>query len=345
MYRIQNIEYIYAFAAIPLVVLVFILAMGRKKRAMRLFGEYSIVSQLSPDISIAKPVIKVVLLCLAFAALITGIINPQIGSKLSEVKREGADIMICLDVSNSMRAEDFSPNRLDRARQSISKLLDKLEGDRIGLIVFAGEAYVQLPITTDYSAGKLFLENIDCGMVPAQGTAIAPAIELAMESFGSDVGKNKAIIIISDGEDHEAAAAKAAGDASAKGIVVHTIGIGSPAGAPIPEYADRVQTGFKKDKDGNTIVTRLNEQNLEDIASSSGGVYVRATGSETGLNTILSEIGKLDKKQFDSKMYTDYDDKFHYFIAAALLLFCLEAFFSGKKSKLFSRLNLFGEEK
>lgn len=350
MFRIENIQYVYAFAAIPLMVLLYIIAVQRKKRALKQFGDLSIITRLFPDVSTAKPVFKLVLLTLAVAALVTGILNPQIGSKLTEVKREGADIMLALDVSNSMKAEDFSPNRLERAKQSIAKLIDKLEGDRIGLIVFAGEAYVQLPITTDYAAAKLFLESIDTDVVPVQGSAIGPAIRLGIGSFGEDQGKNKAIIVISDGETHEDDAMRAAEEAAAKGIVVHTIGMGSPGGAPIPLYKKNpngttVQTGFKKDKDGNTVVTRLNEQNLRVVAGSANGIYVRASGAETGLNTILNEVQKLDKKQFESKIYSDYDDKFYYFIAAALLLLVAEMLISERKSKLFERLNLFGEKR
>jgi len=345
MFRLENIQYLYAFALIPLMALVYIFAWRRRNNALKKMGDQAIVKLLLPDVSRAKPIFKFVLLMLGMIALISGILNPQIGTKLTDVKREGADIMIALDVSNSMKAEDFSPNRLERAKQSISKFIDKLEGDRIGLIVFAGEAYVQLPITTDYGAAKLFMETIDSDVVPTQGTAIAPAIDLAMESFGKDEGKNKAIIIISDGENHQDEAIGSAEKAAAKGIVIHTIGMGSPAGAPIPVYKNKVQVGFKKDNQGGTVITKLNEQLLQSIAGTANGVYIRASGAETGLNPLLAEIQKLDKKQFESKIYSDYDDKFHYFIAAALILLVLEMLFSERKSKLFERLNLFGQNK
>lgn len=291
-----------------------------------------------------KRIWKFILFTIAFTFLIIGLINPQIGTKLEDIKRKGADIMICLDVSNSMKAEDLQPNRLERSKNAIAKLIDKLEGDRIGIIVFGGEAYVQLPITTDYSAAKLFLEGINTDMIPTQGTDIGKAINLAKESFGKEEGKNKAIVIITDGENHEADAINAAEAAAEKGISIHTIGMGSENGAPIPIYKGNVQEGFRKDKDGNTIVTKLNEQVLQEIAAAGNGVYVRATNSDAGLNNVLNELDKLDKKQFESKMFRDYEDRFQPFILTALLFLIIDAFLTERKSKLYKRLNLFGEK-
>jgi Ca-activated chloride channel family protein len=261
------------------------------------------------------------------------------------VKRKGADLMICLDVSNSMKATDLSPNRLEKAKMAISKLIDKLNGDRLGIIIFAGEAYVQLPITTDYSASKLFLESISPEMIPTQGTNIGAAIDLSMESFGKDEGKNKAIIIITDGEDNESNGAAAAQRAADKGVAIYTIGMGSPDGAPIPIYVNGSREGFKKDKEGNTIVTRLNEQTLRDIAVAGNGIFVRATNSDAGLNNVLNAIDKLEKKQFESKMYSDYEDRFQWFISVAFLLLLADVFISERKSKLYKRLKLFENEK
>ena len=344
MFRLENIEYLYALAAIPLLIILFIVMQLWKKKALKQFGEGIIVNQLITDASKVKPVLKFILLMLAFFFLIIGIVNPQVGSKLEEVKRLGADIIIALDVSNSMKAEDLSPNRLEKAKQSIQKLIDKLQGDRIGMIVFAGQAYVQLPITTDYAAAKLFLGNIDTDIIPTQGTAIGSAIDLAIESFGPEDGKNKAIIIISDGENHEDDAIKAAQAAAEKSIVIHTIGMGSVIGSPIPIYKNKVQIGYKKDKEGSTVITKLNEQALQEIAFAGNGTYVHASNSDIGLNAILDEVKKLEKKQFESKMYTDYDDKFYYFILAALALLITEFLISERKSKLLERLNLFGEQ-
>ena len=345
MYQLEHKFYLYALGLIPLFILIYLLVNIWRKRALKNYGDMSVIQQLFADVSKAKRFWKFVLFTTAFTFLIIGIVNPQVGTKLEEVKRKGADLMICLDISNSMKAEDLQPNRLEKAKQAISKLLDKLEGDRIGIVVFAGQAYVQLPITTDYSAAKLFLESINTDLIPTQGTDIGGAIDLAVESFGKDVGKNKAIVIITDGEDHEEGAVKAAAAAAEKGIVIHTIGMGSVEGAPIPVYKGTVREGFRKDKEGNTIVTKLNEQALQEISAAANGIFVRASNSDAGLNNVLEAVNKLEKKQFDSKMYSDYEDRFQWFISAALLLLIIETFLSERKSKLYQRLNLFGNDK
>ncbi len=345
MLQLENTFFIYAFGIIPVFFFILFLLNRWRKKALASFGEANIIMQLFPDVSKTKRVWKTILYILAFTFLIIGMINPQIGTKLEEVKRKGADLMICLDVSNSMKAEDLQPNRLEKSKQALSKLIEKLEGDRIGIIVFGGEAYVQLPITTDYSAAKLFLESISTDLIPTQGTDIGKAIDLAVTSFGKDEGKNKAIVVITDGENHDQNAILSAEAAVEKGITIHTIGMGSAEGAPIPLYRDNVREGFRKDKDGNTIVTKLNEQMLLDLANSGNGVYVRASNSDAGLNTILTAIDKLEKKQFDSKIYSDYEDRFQWFIAGAFILLMIETFLTERKSKFYQRLNLFGNEK
>ncbi len=344
MFRLEHIQYAYAFILIPVLILLFVLVSRWRKNAIKQFGTQNIVQQLMMDVSSSKPVLKFVFLMIALFFLITGIINPQIGSKLQEIKRQGADIMIALDVSNSMKAEDISPNRLERSKLAIAKLIEKLEGDRIGIVVFAGDAYVQLPITTDYAAAKLFLQNIDVDIVPTQGTAIGTAIRLCLQSFGKDLGKNKSIVVITDGENHEDDAVSASKEAEELGITVHTIGMGSAKGSPIPIYKNGVQAGYKKDKDGNTVITKLNEEALQEIAASGSGIYVRATNADVGLNTIIDEINKLEKKQFESKMFSDYDSKYYYFIAVALFFIILELFFSERKSKWVEQMDLFGQK-
>ncbi len=345
MFQLENKIYLYALALIPLFIIIFWIMARWRKKALLSFGELAVIQQLYPDFSRSKRIWKFILYLLAFTFLILGIVNPQVGTRLEEVKRKGADLMICLDVSNSMKAEDLLPNRLEKAKQSISKLIDKLDGDRIGIIVFGGEAYVQLPITTDYSAAKMFLESINTDMIPTQGTAIGKAIEMAMESFGKDEGKNKAIVIITDGENHEDDAIKAAEDAAEKQITIHTIGMGSSEGTPIPLYKGNVREGFRKDKEGNTIVTKLDEKMLQDISAAGNGIYVRASNSDAGLNNVLDALDKLEKKQFESKMYSDYEDRFQWFIAIAFLLLLIETFLTERKSKIYQRLNLFGNEK
>jgi Ca-activated chloride channel family protein len=344
MFQLENKYFLYALGLIPVFIIIYWLYNRWKKRALAGYGDITIIQQLIPDVSKSKRFWKFTLFTIAFALLVIGIVNPQVGTKLEEVKRKGADLMICLDVSNSMKAEDLLPNRLEKAKQAISKLINKLEGDRLGIIVFGGEAYVQLPITTDYSAAKLFLESINTDMIPTQGTAIGTAIDLAIESFGKDEGKNKAIVIITDGENHEDDAIKAAETAAERGITIHTIGMGSADGSPIPVYKNNIKEGFRKDNEGNTVITKLNEQVLQEIAAAGNGIYVRASNSDAGLNSVLDEIGKLEKKQFESKMYSDYEDRFQWFVASALFLLLIELFLTERKSKIYQRLNLFNDK-
>ncbi len=345
MFQLENKVYLYALILIPLFIIIYLVVARWRIKALKSFGDIAVIQQLFPDVSKSKRFWKFILFLLAFSSLIIGIVNPQIGTRLEEVKRKGADLMICLDVSNSMKAEDLRPNRLEKAKQAIWKLIEKLEGDRIGIVVFAGEAYIQLPITTDYAAAKLFLESINTDMVPTQGTAIGKAIDKATESFGKDEGKNKAIVIITDGENHEDDALRAAEAAAEKGIVIHTIGMGSAEGSPIPYYKGTTREGFRKDKEGNTVITKLNETILQEIAATGKGVYVRASNSDAGLMNVLDAIDKLEKKQFDSKLYKDYEDRFQWFVAAAFVFLLIDLFITERKSKIFQRLNLFKNEK
>lgn len=345
MFQLENKYFLYALILLPVFIILFWLTNRWRKKALASYGDMTIIQQLFPDVSKVKRIFKFILFVFAFTLIIIGIVNPQSGTKLEESKRKGADLMICLDVSNSMKAQDLQPNRLEKAKQSITKLIDKLEGDRIGIIVFGGEAYVQLPITTDYAAAKLFLESINTDMIPTQGTAIGAAIDLAVESFGKDDGKNKAILIITDGENHEDNAIKAAEVASENGFTIHTIGMGSVDGAPIPFYKNNVREGFRKDKNGNTIMTKLDERALQEIATAGNGIFIRATNSDNGLNYILDAIDKLEKKEFESKIYSDYEDRFQWFISAGLLLLLIETFLTERKSKLYEQLNLFNDKK
>lgn len=345
MYQFENIFFFYALGLLPVFILMYWLLNRWRKKTFATYGDLLIIEHLIPDVSKSKRNWKFFAFTLAFGLVIIGIVNPQVGTKLEEVKRKGADLMICLDVSNSMKAEDLQPNRIEKAKQEISKLINKLEGDRIGIIVFAGEAYVQLPITTDYAAAKLFLESISTDLIPTQGTAIGTAINLALESFGKDEGKNKAIVIITDGENHEDDAISAAEASAEKGIAIHTIGMGSPDGAPIPIYKNNVREGFKKDKEGNSVITKLNEQSLLEIAAAGNGIYVRASNSDAGLYKVVNEINKLEKKSFESKIYSDYEDRFQWFIAPALLFLLIEFLLTERRSKIYKRLNLFNDPK
>jgi len=341
MFRFEHTEYFYTLLLIPLMALVFIWMLYWKKKALKSYGEMSVIYRLIPAVSNGRLMLKFAILMLAFTMLVFGLANPQIGSKLVEGERKGIDIMVALDVSNSMLAQDIEPNRLERAKQAISKLVDKLGNDRIGMVVFAGNAYVQLPITTDHSAAKMFLSTISTKVVPTQGTAIGEAIELAEQSF-DDESHSRAIVVITDGENHEDDAVKIADAASEKGIYVYTIGMGLPQGSPIPEVDKHGrQTGFKKDRQGNTVVTRLNEDMLQQIASAGNGIYVRANNTQAGLSKVFEEINKLEKTEFESKMFSDYEDRFQYFIALSIIFLILELLIFERKSKLLRKIEVF----
>jgi Ca-activated chloride channel family protein len=296
-----------------------------------------------PEASSSKPVLKFLLVLLASTFLIIGIVDPQIGSKLENIKREGIDLYLVLDVSNSMLAEDIKPNRLERSKLAISTLIDKLQGDRVGIIIFAGNAYKQLPLTTDYSAAKLFLSAVDTKIVPTQGTAIGEAIEMAALSFG-DTEHNKAIIVITDGENHEDDAIQAATYANELGINVFTIGMGLPEGAPIPLYNKYgVQTGFKKDKKNTTVITKLNEDMLRQIAAAGGGAYARANNASSGLKRIFEDINAIDKKEIETRQFTDYEDRFQIFLGLAVFLLLLELLVADRKTRWAKKFDFFGK--
>lgn len=345
MFRFAHPEYLYALAVLPVILLAYFYYRSWKKKARKQFGDVILVDRLTPNVSKTKPVTKLILNLLGIALIIVACANPQIGTRLEEVKREGVDIIIALDVSNSMKAQDIKPNRLERSKQAISRLIDQLENDRIGMIVFAGQAYVQLPITSDYAAAKLFLSTIDTDLIPTQGTCIGCAIDLATESFVGNDNKHKALIVITDGENHEDDAVEAAKKAHAQGVVIHTIGMGSPEGAPIPVMRNGVQTDFLKDNSGNTIITKLETLTLEQIANEGKGQFIQASNSDDGLATILSQINKMDKKSFGSKQFTDYEDRFQYFLAAGLLLLLIEFTITNKRSKIIQQMDLFNEKK
>jgi Ca-activated chloride channel family protein len=331
MFRFSHNEYFWLLTVIPALTLLLILFLLWRKKALNRYGDPVIFLPLMPEASSIKTILKFVLQMVAVTGLIVALAQPQTGSRMEKIQRKGIDIMICLDVSNSMLAGDIKPNRLERAKQSISRLIDRLEGDRIGLIVFAGKAYTQLPITTDYAAAKLFLNTVNTGIAPTQGTAIADAIELAANSFGESK-HNKAIIVITDGEDHEGNTLEQTEAAVKKGMTVYTIGMGLPEGAPIPVFRDKVMTGYKKDREGNTIISKLDETLLQRIASIGGGIYIRANNVESGLNRIFDEINKIQKTEIETKQFADYEDQYQYFAGFALLILFLDLFIFERKT-------------
>jgi len=325
----------------PAMFLIFWFSVWFKNRRMEKFGDSDLLGALISEISSSRTAIKYMLWRLAAAFLVVALINPQLGSKMAEAKVKGIDIIVALDVSNSMMAEDLAPNRLVRAKRAMSKMLEELHGDRLGIIVFAGQAFVQLPITNDYAAGKLFLSTIDTDVVPVQGTDIGAAIALAEESFDKSSPAQKAIVIITDGENHEDDAVVAARDAAEKGIRVFTIGMGSPEGTPIPQYRGETRTGFKKDNEGNIVVSKLNESMLREIADAGNGAYVRASNVEVGLEPLLAELNQIEKTEMGTVAYAEYEDRFQIFLALALICLVIEFLLSTQKGKLARRIKLF----
>lgn len=337
----QNPQLFWLFLTGPAMLLLFLTAIWSKNRKLERFSDTNLLYYLVPNISSVNTTLKYLLIRLGLAFIIIALINPQLGSKMAEAKIKGIDIVICVDVSNSMKAEDLKPNRLVRATRSIEKLLERLHGDRIGIIVFAGQAFVQLPITNDYGAGKLFLSGIDSDIVPVQGTAIGSAIDLALESFDFDSPAQKTVVIITDGENHEDNAIESAKTAAEKGVKVFTIGMGSAEGTPIPEYRGKQRVGFKKDRSGNVVVSKLNETMLKEIAAAGNGSYIKASNAEVGLGSLLEELNTIEKTEMGSVAYSEYEDRFQIFLAIGLLLLCIEFLIRDRKGKLAKKLNIF----
>jgi Ca-activated chloride channel family protein len=340
MVRFAHPEYIYLLGILPVLIVGYWLVARSRMRALQRFGEIRILERLAESASKRKRLLKLAILLFALAFIIVALANPQIGTRLEEVKQEGVDIFVALDVSLSMKAEDIKPNRLEKAKLEIRNLIDRLGGDRLGLIVFAGEAYTQFPLTTDYSAANLFLDVVDVDVVPVPGTAIGSAIKRTMESFNFKETTTKVIVIVTDGENTEGDAFEAASDAAKQGVLLYTIGMGSPSGTPIPIYnASGQQVDFKRDRSGNIVVTKLDEVSLEKIATVGNGKYFRGTNAQDELNEIYKTISALQKKEFGVKQFTDYEDRFQFFLGAGIVLLLVELLISEKKVKWIARWN------
>lgn len=334
MLNFAQSQYLFLLFLIPVFFLIQALVLRMRRNRLRKFGDEALVSQLMPSYSKGKVWIRLVLFSIGFFFFVIGLARPQIGAKLKEHETKGAEIMIVLDVSNSMLAEDYSPNRLERAKLAISRLVDKLRDDRIGLIVFAGNSFVQLPITTDYVSAKMFLNSISTESVPVQGTAIGEAINTAIRSFSAQSQKSRAVIVITDGENHEDDPVAAAKQAAELGVRVFAIGVGSPEGKPIPMDGELL-----KDKNGEIVVTRLDEKVLQDVAQAGNGVYVRAGNSEFGLNPVIEDIRRMEDEMYSSIVFEEFDEQFMYFLGIALFFFVIEMLIGGRRSKkhLFNR--------
>ena len=328
MINFAQSQYLLLILLIPFFFVVQALVLKFRRKRLKKFGDEELVRAMMPSYSVAKVWVRLSMFALAFFFFVVGLARPQIGAKLKEHETRGAEIMIVLDVSNSMLAEDYSPNRLERAKLAISRLVDKLRDDRIGLIVFAGNSFVQLPITTDYVSAKMFLNSISTESVPVQGTAIGDAINTAVRSFSAQSEKSRAIIVITDGENHEDDPVAAAKQAGELGIRVFAVGVGSPEGEEIPMDGDLL-----RDKEGEIVVTRLDEKVLQEVAAEGNGVYVRAGNSEFGLNPIIEDIRKMEDEKYSSIVFEEYDEQFMYFLGIALFFFVIEMLVGDRRSK------------
>ena len=336
MFRFAYPEYLYLLFLIPALLVLYIFTVIHKRRSMARFGTYSLLKQLMPDVSYKKQNTKFFILLSALTVFIFLLARPQFGLKSETVKRESVELMVCLDVSNSMLSEDVTPNRLDRSKQILSKLIDRLQDDRIGLIVFAGKAYVQLPITADQVSAKMFLSTVNPGLVPVQGTAIGEAINLGLRSFSPDEKADKAIIVITDAENHEDDVLSAVKRAEEAGITVNVIGVGDPKGAPIP-----VGNSYLQDKDGNMVITKLNESLAQEMAAAGKGVYVRADNTNNALKAISDQVDKMAKAETESTIYTEFNEQFQSIAWIVLILLLIEFFIMDRKNKVFKRIKLF----
>jgi Ca-activated chloride channel family protein len=343
MYQLEEKVWFWALVIIPVIVLLFLLLQLWKRNTQKKFANATVLQRLSPDKSIFKSILKLVLLSL-FACLALALVNPKIGTKLETVKREGVDIVFALDVSKSMLAEDIAPNRLDKAKQLVTQIINNLASDRVGIIAYAGRAVPQLPITTDYASAKLFLNNMNTNMLSSQGTAINEAIKLSKTYFDDEEQTNRVLIIISDGEDHSEDAVAVAEDANEEnGIRIFTIGVGDLKGGPIPLKINNVVQSYKKDSKGETVITKLNEATLKSIANEANGVYINGKITANVVEEIRGILNAMDKTEFEAKQFADFEDKFQWFLAFGVLFLFIDIFLLERKTAWLKKLNLFNE--
>ena len=344
MYQLEQPIYFYILFAIPVIVVLFLLVLVWKRNVQKRFVNKELLQKLSPNRSLFKSILKVLVLCLAIACLSFALVNPKIGTKLETVKREGVDIVFALDVSKSMLAEDIAPNRLDKSKQIITQIINSLAGDRIGIIGYAGSAFPQVPITTDFSSAKLFLSGMNTDMVSSQGTAINQAIEMATTFYDDEGQTNRVLFIISDGEDHGGDIVQIAEEAKEKGIRIFTIGVGTVEGGPIPIKENGILQYYKRDQNNEQVITRLGEETLKEIAKTTNGEYIDGSNTKAVVDQIKALLGGMDKKEFEAKQFTDFKDQFQWFLAGALFLLVLDVFLLERKTAWLKKLNLFNEK-
>jgi len=338
MFRFSNPEYLYLLLLVPFLVVIFIAGNIKRKKRLKAYGNPELIAQLMPDVSYRRPWLKFTLQLMAISLCVIMVAGPQFGSKMEKVKRQGAEIMIALDVSNSMMAEDIMPNRLAKSKQMLSKLVDKLKDDKIGLVVFAGDAFTQLPITSDYVSAKMFMSSISPELVPTQGTAIGAAIDLCARSFAPKDKAERAIIVITDGENFEDDAVERAKAALEMGIKTHVVGMGLDKGAPIPIAGSN---DFRKDKDGNVVITKLNEKMCQEIAAAGSGIYVRSDNTNGALRVLTGELDKMTKTNVESSVYSEYDEQFQGLAWIILVLLLVDVFILERKNRLLRKVKLF----
>ncbi|UZO82013.1 VWA domain-containing protein [Aquimarina sp. ERC-38] len=344
MYLLEEKIYFWLLLVIPVLVVLYSGVVFWKKRAQRKFADKSLLSRLTPNKSVFKPTLKFIVICLALAFLTMGLVNPKIGTKLETVKREGVDVVFAIDVSKSMLAEDIAPNRIEKAKQLVTQIINGLASDRVGIIAYAASAFPQLPITTDYGSAKMFLQSMNTDMLSSQGTAINEAIELATTFFDDEEQTNRVLFIISDGEDHEGNVEDLAEEAAEQGIKIYTIGVGSAKGGPIPIKRNGIVQSYKKDSQGETVITRLNPTILQQIAEKANGTYLDGKNTKAVTDTVSEILQGMDKTEFEAKQVADFKDQFQWFLAAGLLLLFLDIFLLERKTSWVKKLNLFNEQ-
>lgn len=341
--QLEEKIWFWALGVIPVIILFFLVLQIWKHKKQNAFADKKLLKRLSPNRSVFKSVLKIIVLCLAFACLSIALINPKIGTKLETVKREGVDIVFAVDVSKSMLAEDIAPNRLEKSKQLVTQIINNLASDRVGIIAYAGKAFPQLPITTDYASAKMFLNSMNTDMLSSQGTAINEAIKLAKTYFDDEQQTNRVLIIISDGEDHSEEAAAVAEEANEEGIRIFTIGVGDVKGGPIPEKRNGVVLNYKKDNQGETVITRLNEETLKNIADEANGAYINGKITNNVVENIREILNKMDKTEFEAKQFAEFKDQFQWFIGFGIFFLLLDVFLLERKTAWLKKLNLFNE--
>lgn len=338
MFRFADPAYLYLLLILPFLVAFYLYSNYSRRKKIRQFGDPELLARLMPDVSKYRPDVKFWLIWVALGVSIFLLARPQFGSKMETVKRKGVEVVIALDISNSMLAQDVTPSRLEKAKKLISRLVDEFENDKVGLVVFAGDAFTQLPITSDYISAKMFLETISPALIATQGTAIGKALEVSMRSFTPNKGVGRAIVMITDGENHEGGATEAAKRAAEKGIRVFMLGIGSPEGAPIPLEGTNQ---YRKDGEGNVIITKLNEVMCQEIAKAGDGMYIRVDNSNSAQRALNEEINKMSKSDVESKIYTEFDEQFQAIAWVVLLLLIIEILILERKNPLLKNIKLF----